>query len=136
MSPEPTPPNASAGQSEHAVERALFILDPDHSAVEFVTATDAGIPWLTLGYAHKIAHAEKEDQRLWLHNHKHAIKPVKRAARPPRTPIPITGNVLKALSDLEALVVFEKLRPKINRALKLEGKTLAIVDLTMKEAKT
>jgi hypothetical protein len=95
------------GVSQIAVERARYILA--NAADEFVAAIDKGIPWLKLGYAHNIAHAEKEDQRLWLDNHKHAIKPVKRARKAPRTPLPITANVLNALKGFEALVVIEKL---------------------------
>jgi hypothetical protein len=114
------------GVSRRDVERAGYIL---RNGVDgFLAAIDAGIPWLTPNYADKIAHGDKEDQLLWLDNHKYVVKPVKRAARPPRTPIPITDNVLKALNDQQALVVFEKLRPKINRALK--PKRLVIIDPT------
>jgi hypothetical protein len=119
------------GLSKDAVERAGYILE--HGADEFIAAIDAGIPWLTLNYADKIAHSDEEDQRLWLFNHKHAIKPVKRATRPPRIPIPITHSVLKALNDQQALVVVEKLMPKANRALKPQGKRVVIIDLTKEE---
>jgi hypothetical protein len=44
--------------------------------------------------------------------------------------MPITDSVLKALTDQQALVVFDKLTPKINRALEPEGKKVAIVNLT------
>ena len=46
-----------------------------------------------------------------------AIKPVKRARKPPRPSIPFTDSQLKALSDLQAAVVVEKLAAKANRAL-------------------
>jgi hypothetical protein len=112
------------GVSVDAVKTAGYILK--HGVDEFVAAIDAGIPWLSIKRADEIAHGEKEEQLRWLDNNKYKIKPVKRARRPPRTPIPITDNVLKALNDQQALVVFEKLRPKINRALK--PKRIIIVD--------
>ena len=97
------------GVSQHAVERAMFILKPDHGTPELVAAIDAGIPWLTLKYAHKIAHGDKDDQLLWLDNNKYKIKPPKRTPRPPRVPIPWTDSQLKALTDDQALVIVEKL---------------------------
>jgi hypothetical protein len=130
------------GLSEDAVKVARYIIE--HGAAEFVAAIDAGIPWLTLNYADKIAHSSKDDQELWLFNHKHAIKPVKRARRPPRRVTEITATTLKALSSDEAGAVVTKLIPRLseddalravkqalplaNRALKLEGKRLALVD--------
>jgi hypothetical protein len=44
--------------------------------------------------------------------------------------MPITDSVLKTLTDQQALVVFDKLTPKINRALEPQGKKVAIVNLT------
>jgi hypothetical protein len=114
------------GVSQIAVERAGFILS--HCVDEVIAAIDAGIDWLSLGFAHKLAHSSDEDQRLWLKDNKHVIKPVKRAARPPRTPIPFTVGQLKGLTDQQSLVVFEVLKPKINRALK--PKRIVIIDPT------
>lgn len=103
------------GVSQHKVERGMFILG--HGVDEFIAAIDAGIEWLTVSYANKLSHASDEDQRLWLKDNKHVIKPIKRAPRPPRVPIPWTGNQLKALNDPEAAVVFEKVAVKANRGL-------------------
>jgi len=103
------------GVSQIAVERATFILD--HCVPELLAGIDVGIDWLTLGFAHKLAHSSDEDQRLWLKNKEHVIKPVKRTARPPRVPIPWTDSQLKALSDPEAAVVFEKVATRSFRRI-------------------
>lgn len=116
------------GVSKAAVERASYILR--NGADEFIAAIDAGIPWLTLGYADKIAHSDEEDQHLWLKDNRHAIKPVKRGPRLPKPPIPFTADALKALSDPAARVIVDKLMPKANRDLALQGEQWVRVKLT------
>ena len=69
----------------------------------------------------------EDKQRQWLKDPRNINKP--RQPKPPKRSIPFTNSQLKALSDLEARVVIEKLTPQANRNLKLEGKKLAIVDL-------
>ena len=55
-----TPADAARriGLSKDAVETAGYILE--HGADEFIAAIDAGIPWLTLNYADKIAHSTRK----------------------------------------------------------------------------
>ena len=131
------------GLSPDAVHTALYILK--HGADEFIAAIDAGIPWLTLNFADKVAHSSKEDQVLWLFKNKHAIKPVKRARRPPRRVTGITTATLNALSrgEIGALVLrsIPKLSPEdalqavkdalllANQAAEREGIRIEIVSL-------
>jgi hypothetical protein len=132
-----TPADAASriGVSQHAVERAMFILKPDHGTPELIAAIDAGIPWLTLGYAHKIAHGDREDQLLWLDNNKYKFKPAKRAARPPRVPIPWTGNQFKVLTDAQRAVILEKVAtPGAIRALSPEKALAIAAKLTARHA--
>ena len=120
------------GVSQIAVERAGFILS--HCVDEVIAAIDAGIDWLTLGFANKLAHASDEDQRLWLKDNKHVIKPVKRAARPPRVPIPWTKSQLKgAPRSSSPCRRRSTLMPKANHGTS-SWRAIVIIDLREPEA--
>jgi hypothetical protein len=117
--------------SEIAVIKARFILK--HGVDELIATIDASVPWLSLGFAHRLVHSSDEDQHEWLKDKKHIIKPNKRTAKPPRPSIPWTDSQLKALSDEQALVIVEKLASKANRALKPQGERCTRVNLIKEE---
>jgi hypothetical protein len=140
-----TPADAARriGLSTDSVNTALYNLR--NGIDDFIAAIDKGIPWMTLNFADKIAHSSEDDQDLWLYNHRHSIKPVKRGRRPPTVIKGITTATLNALSRDEtgALVLrsIPKLTPEdalqavkdalllANQAAKREGKRVAILDL-------
>jgi hypothetical protein len=113
------------GVSQRDVERASFILA--HSVPELITAIDSGIGWLTPGYADKLAHSSQDDQRAWLRDKKHMIKPTKQTARLPQVPIPWTKGQLKNLKDEQRAVIFEEVAPGAIRVLSAE-RAIAIAD--------
>jgi hypothetical protein len=103
------------GVSEITVIRSRFIIE--HSVAELLAIFDTGVWWLSLSYAHKLAHWSEEDQRRWVKDHEYVGKPVKRTARPPRVPIPWTDSQLKALTDDQRAVIFEKVAAGASRGL-------------------
>jgi hypothetical protein len=84
----------------------------------------------TIGHAYSIVTPTKDEnrdgltseakQRKWLEDPSNlSRKP--RQKKPPAPPTRITDRALKELSDLECAVVVDKLMPRANRALALEG---------------
>jgi hypothetical protein len=125
-----TPADAARriGLSTDSVNTALYILK--HGVAEFIAAIDTGIPWMTLNFADKIAHSSKDDQELWLFNHKHAIKPVRRGRRPPRVIKGITTATIKSLSSDEvgALVLMSIPRLSPDDALRAVKEALSLAN--------